>query len=108
MDLKLLLLVIVGIALAVTWIIEWAKGPFPKVPSLVWWAVMPVLCFALALACVVGLELKVPFLGFIILGALAWAVCQAGYMIFVQHLPRIIKAQADQLEAIVIRTKNGT
>lgn len=98
MNLQLVVLAIFAIAIASVYIIQWAKSPFPKADSFIWWILSPVLNMGLAFVTVLGIPLGVPLLGFLILGALSWAVSQAGYEIFVQHVPRIMESYADRLE----------
>lgn len=101
MSIQLVALAILSIAIASVYIIQWAKAPFPKAPTLLWWILSPVVNLGLALVAVVGLPLGVPTLGFLIVGALTWALSQAGYETFVQHVPRIIGAWADRIESQV-------
>jgi len=100
-NLRLVVLAVFGIAIAVVYLLQWLKsGPWLKtLPSWVWWALSPLLCLGLALS--VNPLLGIPLLTFLIVGLLGLAVVQAGYETIVQHLPRIIGALADLLEAKV-------
>lgn len=99
MSIQLVALAILSIAIASVYIIQWAKGPFPKADPFIWWLLSPVLNMGLAFVTVLGIPLGVPLLGFLIVGALSWAISQAGYELIVKHVPLIMESFAKRLEA---------
>lgn len=105
MNLHFVILAIVAIAIASVYILQWLKnGPF-KIPSVVAWILSPILNMALALAAVVGIDLGIPFLGFLILGAMGWALSQAAYEVLLKHVPVILENYASTLESKVTGMK---
>ena len=90
MDIKLFVVMMFAIVVGVVGIIQWIKGIWKDMPSLVSAIFLPVLSMALALAAV--WSFKWPFALFLLLGGLAWAVAQLCYEIIVQSVPQVVQS----------------
>lgn len=99
MNLHFIVLAIVAIAFASIYILQWLKSGPLKISSVVAWVLAPILNIGLALVTVLGVDLGIPFLGFLILGALSWALAQAGYEVLLKHVPVILENYAAKLES---------
>ena len=96
MDIKLFVVMMFAIVVGVVGIIQWIKGIWKDMPSLVSAIFLPVLSMALALAAV--WSFKWPFALFLLLGGLAWAVAQLCYEIIVQSVPQVVQSLVAKAE----------
>jgi hypothetical protein len=98
MDIKLFVVMMFAIVVGVVGIIQWIKGIWKDMPSLVSAIFLPVLSLALALAAVWAF--KWPFALFLLLGGLAWAVAQLCYEIIVQSVPQVVQSLVAKAETV--------
>ena len=102
MDIKLFVVMMFAIVVGVVGIIQWIKGIWKDMPSLVSAIFLPVLSMALALAAV--WSFKWPFALFLLLGGLAWAVAQLCYEIIVQSVPQVVQSLVAKAEGVTTTT----
>ena len=106
MDIKLFVLVMFAIVVSAVGIIQWIKGVWKGMPSLVASVFLPVLSLSLALVAVVSFGWA--FLLFLLLGGLAWAVAQLCYEIIVQSVPQVVQGLASKVEGQSTTTTRQT
>ncbi len=102
MDIKLFVVMMFAIVVGTVGIIQWIKGIWKDMPSLVSAIFLPVLSMALALAAV--WSFKWPFALFLLLGGLAWAVAQLCYEIIVQSVPQVVQSLVAKAEGVSTTT----
>jgi hypothetical protein len=75
---------VIEIAVAAVGWLEWAKHPFPDVPSLVWWAALPVACVGFAAVAYL-------FPGWVMVGAAGLSIASLAY----DNIIKLIKAKIE-------------
>ena len=96
MDLKLFALLVFAIAVVTVGILQWLKGLWKTVPSLLLGLLLPVVCIGLGL--LVGSVVSPVFGLWLLLGGLAWAVGQLCYELIVQSVPQLVGGLIKKVE----------